>query len=557
MAASDRIGTLIQGEYRIDGVLGQEELGTLYQVHNTHLECDFTVLLLDLRGDPALKTRASPKTRAALRRDLLRARERPGTDFVPIAEVFTEDGVPGYATEVLPGESLRLRLLAGALPVEQALHLAVSLGQGLADAHRHGLVHGDLRPENVFLVDPRSRGRYSQYRGRALLLRHSLYRLRRPPDVDTPVDRLVYRPPEQIAGEVEGPDVRGDIFVLGALLHECLTGHPAFFSDNEYIVLKKLHDGPSLLPEDPAIGLTTELAQALNVLIAHACARDPQVRVPTMADLVRALLEVARGARYGWAERAQTLRRTGMIERLTSRFFLRGPARPAMLQPPAPGPAPAPPQVPPVTGGVAAAGPPVAGTAPGPALAPPAERPPRPTGGVTAEWKALLEKLEVELAPARTLPEGPAAGPQSAGPATAPDAPALPAAAPQPPRRDPRATRSWAPPIYTDRAGLAGLPTLQPGDRPGPPPLAGAPTVRLSGPLRPTAPLRPYDAAQMVRKVMAKEIDVTEALRVIPQGRAVHSLRRFLVLHHRELVAALLGALLTLAILLLRTAFQR
>lgn len=334
------IGAVLQNEYRIDQVLEPEELGIRYVAYNTRRQQVCTVLMLHPRF-------AAPRARQAVHRDLVKARTLPGIDFLPSDEVYDASGAPGFATEVLPGESLRARLLHGALPPARALELAFHLAQGLGIAHAGDLIHGDLRPENIFLVDPRCK---DPRRGRALLLQHSLHRLRAPVTPESPVARLCYTPPELLsAGEVDGPSPAGDVFLLGAVLHECISGHPAFYVSHPELgevpefILEKLCSPIDLLAPDPALGLSQDLCEPLNLLLRATCARDPNRRVASMDEVARALLRIGRVQSYPWALEQATARPRGVVQRLTGIFGLSGPS---IGPPAAAAPRPAPPPEP-------------------------------------------------------------------------------------------------------------------------------------------------------------------------------------------------------------------
>ncbi|HNN96557.1 MAG TPA: hypothetical protein PKI03_29985, partial [Pseudomonadota bacterium] len=199
-------------------------------------------------------------------------------------------------TELLEGETLRARLNRGPLRAERALSIVTSVARTLEAAHKVGLVHGDLRPENIFLVRTTAKNASA---GRVMVVEHAMHHLRRRAaglDDRLPLYKHLYRPPEQVAGMI-GATERGDVFVLGAILHECLTARPAFFAEEIEFILENLASPPPPLTPSPATGLSRELAEALTLLIRQACALQLEDRVPSMSELIEGIDQIVRG--YG------------------------------------------------------------------------------------------------------------------------------------------------------------------------------------------------------------------------------------------------------------------
>ncbi len=284
-----RIGKLLQGEYLIKGILGEGELGVTYEAENARLRRKFAVLMLKRELKP------TQGMMLQVRDDLRHAEPLMNAGIMPVKMIVDHMMIPGFATELLEGETLRARLSRGPLPPPRALATVLAVAKAMDALHKAGAVHGDLRPENIFLVRP---GAKSAFAGRVMVVEHALHALRRRSqglDDQLPLYKLMYRPPECLAGE-SGPHVGGDVFVLGAILHECLTGRPAFYDEVADFVIDNLNQPPKPVAPNPAIGLTAELASTLSVLVASACARDPQMRTPDMAEIIVAIEQVVQGA---------------------------------------------------------------------------------------------------------------------------------------------------------------------------------------------------------------------------------------------------------------------
>ena len=169
-----------------------------------------------------------PHSDEQLRRFALEARAAASLQQPNILDVYdvgVHEGEPYIVSELLEGHTLRERLQGGALPIAQCVRYAQQLAAGLAAAHANGVVHRDLKPENVFITRD----------DRVKILDFGVAKLlRSPADPVAPsatasgaiVGTAAYMSPEQVRGAAV--DQRSDVFSFGAILHEMLTGIPAF-----------------------------------------------------------------------------------------------------------------------------------------------------------------------------------------------------------------------------------------------------------------------------------------------------------------------------------------
>jgi eukaryotic-like serine/threonine-protein kinase len=276
-------GTVLADRYRIHDLLGRGGMGAVYRAE--HLTLGKTVAVKVLR------------TSHGAREDIVRRFQReavaashirhPGivevTDFGR-----TPDGRFYLAMELVEGETLARRLARlGALPPGEALSLVRELTRALAAAHAHGIYHRDIKPENVLL------GRD----GTAKLADFGIARLAEGPrDARETAAGLIfgtpqYMSPEQAAGQRQ--DGRSDIYALGVLLFELLTGAPPYLGASATHVLAAHLLSP--VPRLPAQGPHGPIPPALADLMARMMAKSAADRPGTMAELEAALEAVLAG----------------------------------------------------------------------------------------------------------------------------------------------------------------------------------------------------------------------------------------------------------------------
>ena len=209
-----------------------------------------------------------------------------------VVRYVAHGSIPGgdhyLAMEWLEGSTLQRRLEAGPLALDEAVDLARRVAGALGHAHTQGIVHCDLSPGNLFLID----GSPGQVKLLDFgLARHRGDRAETTTQWQGPAGTMGYMAPEQARG-TSVVDSRADLFALGAILFECVTGRPAFGADSYLAVLAKIvvASAPCLrdfVPEVPA---------ALEELVAALLSKDPDDRPPS-ADAVLDALSALGGSR--------------------------------------------------------------------------------------------------------------------------------------------------------------------------------------------------------------------------------------------------------------------
>lgn len=291
------VGGIVPGtRYRVLSLLGAGGMGSVYEVEHIELGKRFVLkaLLASLNGRDDLALRLRNEQRA------LGRLEHPNIVGVTDAGV-TSDGVPFFVMERLEGETLGACLRRRKrLPIVEALEIAAHILDGLAAAHEIGVVHRDIKPQNVFLLRD-SFPKILDF-GVAKMKDAENVITRRGIAVGTPR----YMSPEQASGDpVDG---RSDIYAVGLLLFECIAGFGPFdrARDANELLLAHLGESPPSL-SSVAHGVGT----ALDRLMERLLAKNPAYRPPSAHAAAAELRDVARSLS---AEESGAVPRTALYE---------------------------------------------------------------------------------------------------------------------------------------------------------------------------------------------------------------------------------------------------
>ncbi|MGE5319067.1 MAG: protein kinase domain-containing protein [Hyphomicrobiaceae bacterium] len=258
------------GRYEILDEIGQGAMGTVYRARDPLIERTVaikTVPIAQLRQEGA-------DAESRFLREAQSAGRLSHPNIVTIYDVSEADGLAYIAMEYLPGRTLRDLMNKGPMPLDLVLDTAIQMAEALAFAHEHGVIHRDIKPANVVVTDQRGRIKLTDF-GIAHLVNSD----------HTQAGQMLgsprYMSPEQAMGrEVDG---RSDIFSLGAVLYEMLTGHYAFDGDSlPAIVYRVINEAPVA-----ASTLRPQLPPGVVSLLAHMLSKKPEAR-PDARTLVNA-----------------------------------------------------------------------------------------------------------------------------------------------------------------------------------------------------------------------------------------------------------------------------
>jgi serine/threonine protein kinase len=332
------------GRYEILTSAGAGGMGEVYRARDARLNRDVAIKVLPVAfaSDPERLRRFQQEAQAVA------ALNHP--NILAIHDFGEHEGSPYIVTEFLEGETLRVRLGAGHLPVRKVSEYAEQIARGLAAAHEKGIVHRDLKPENIFVTRD----------GRVKILDFGLAKLVRQEGalaadaatLASQTERGVvmgtvgYMSPEQVKGLAA--DHRSDLFSFGAILYEMLARKRAFHGDSSVETMSAIlkHDPPELTETNRTV------PPALGRIVRHCLEKNPEERFQSARDVGFALGAlsdssssatgaVAVGTRRAWRSWARVAAELALLSFALSLFFTRHSERPSVsLQaaiPPPPG----------------------------------------------------------------------------------------------------------------------------------------------------------------------------------------------------------------------------
>ncbi len=276
------VGQVIDGRYRIESVLGEGGMGLVYRA--THVALGKPLAIKVLRPDVSRDTRMI----ARFRQEAQSASNIGNEHIIDITDFGSlPDGSTYFAMEFLEGRDLTSLIESGGrLAPQRAVHIAKQICMALGAAHERGIVHRDLKPDNIFLV---SRGRDPDF---VKVLDFGIAKVGGQSSKLTQAGQVFgtphYMSPEQCQGK--GVDHRTDIYALGVILYEMLTGVVPFDADNLMgILTQHLYEEPVPPSQmEPPV----ELDPALERIVLRCLAKDLDQRYASMEEVLTELESV-------------------------------------------------------------------------------------------------------------------------------------------------------------------------------------------------------------------------------------------------------------------------
>ena len=275
-----RVGTTIGDRYYLRRLCGEGAMGRVYEAH--HIEIGRRVAIKILHST----FRHTPDVVERFRREARAASKIGHPNIVDVTDSgTTPDGAFFFVMEYLDGLDLeQLIRREGALPVERALLIAAQVCRALTAAHSAGIIHRDLKPANVMLVRQRDEEDFVKVLDFGISKQSDLdpaagARAVGLTNPDVAVGTPIYMAPEQAAGHPA--DARTDVYAVGELLFEMLTGKSAFSGADVIVVFNKKAN----VEPPPIRAMRPEAPAELEVVLVRAMSRRPEDRYPTMTAL--------------------------------------------------------------------------------------------------------------------------------------------------------------------------------------------------------------------------------------------------------------------------------
>jgi serine/threonine protein kinase len=265
------------GPYQVDRLIGRGGMGEVYRACDTRLNRGVALKVL------AASSPADPERLARFTREAQTTAHLNHPNIVAVYDVGSHAGVPFVVTELLDGETVRVKMRNGALPAKRAVHYALEIARGLVAAHQAGVAHRDLKPENIFITrDERVKildFGLAKCHNETLGLRNSSIST----GPGTVLGTVGYMSPEQVRGLPT--DHRSDIFSLGVILYEMLAGTAPFHGDSPVETLN------AILQADPPRlrHLVPQIPVKLERVVRHCLEKGADDRFQTARDLIFSL----------------------------------------------------------------------------------------------------------------------------------------------------------------------------------------------------------------------------------------------------------------------------
>jgi serine/threonine-protein kinase len=275
-------GTLIADRYRVEDVLGEGGMGIVYRAEHVHIRKRVAIKVLLPRWTRTAEVVARFEREAVAAGAIADPHVAAATDFGRLA-----DGSFFLVLEYLEGRTLRSELKVAPFEPVRALAIARGIALGIAAAHAKGVVHRDLKPENVMLVERDGDPDFVK------VLDFGIARIEGPPAASGPALTSAgailgtpdYMAPEQALGTPV--DARADLYALGVMLFEMLTGGCPFRGGAVTVLRQHMLTPPPPLPPEMAARLPT----AVQVLVARLLQKEPDARYANATELDYALQE--------------------------------------------------------------------------------------------------------------------------------------------------------------------------------------------------------------------------------------------------------------------------
>jgi ABC-type transport system substrate-binding protein len=267
------IGEKLSNRYEIVSELGRGGMGVVYKAHDPLLNREVAIKLI-----PPAMLSAEAEQRFQREAQLVGQMDFPA--IVPIYDFGKHEGSLFFVMPVVQGTNLRGFLREQALTLGEVIDIGVQVAEALDYSHARGVIHRDIKPENIMVA------REDGSRVRVRIMDFGLARAAaesRITKTGTIAGTLAYLSPEQVSG-MSGVDYRSDIYSLGTVIYECLTGEPPFSGELQSILYRIVHEIPQ-----PPTSLGAVINEDLEAIVLSCIAKEPAKRPQRASEVAEAL----------------------------------------------------------------------------------------------------------------------------------------------------------------------------------------------------------------------------------------------------------------------------
>ncbi|MDQ3172988.1 MAG: ABC transporter substrate-binding protein [Acidobacteriota bacterium] len=299
------IGQRLSNRYDIRAELGRGGMGVVYRAHDPLLKREVAIKLIP-------PTLLSPETEQRFQREAQLVAQMDHPAVVPIFDFGKHEGSLFFVMPVVQGTNLRWFQRDGALTLGEVIDIGIQVAEALEYSHSRGVIHRDIKPENIMVV------REDGARVRVRIMDFGLARgatESRITKTGTIAGTLSYMSPEQVAAS--GVDHRSDIYSLGTVLYECLTGEPPFSGELQSILYRIVHEIPQ-----PPRSLGADIDQDLEAAILTCIAKDPAKRPQRASEVADSLRRCQTRLHQSDLGKSVVLTKTLMLPRVALSPFI-------------------------------------------------------------------------------------------------------------------------------------------------------------------------------------------------------------------------------------------
>src|SRR5438132_2203384 len=266
------LSTRLANRYEVAAELGRGGMGVVYRARDPVLNRDVAVKLI---GSSEL----TPEIEERFQREAQIVAQMDHAGIVPIHDLGRHEGSLFFVMPFVEGTNLRRLLWEGSLRLGEVLDIAIQVADALEYSHSRGVVHRDIKPENIMVLRETAGNLRIRVMDFGLAHASTENRLTK---TGTLIGTVTYLSPEQVTSHAF--DGRSDIYSLGVVLYECLTGEPPFSGEVQSILYRIVHEVPQ-----PPRSLGAEIREELQAIVLGCLEKDPARRPQKDGELPEAL----------------------------------------------------------------------------------------------------------------------------------------------------------------------------------------------------------------------------------------------------------------------------